>query len=135
LFCFLTAILWRGGYLGLVAISPLPHFFYFFLLNNCFMHMERRNVHIFGNCYIKEDLLAKTNNQRVHSIIGVLSSLELYYFFFVTLLCSGQVIFLQPCKIYKNTRKLKVWCIINKEFLKYWDCDTLDNTLKNILRY
>jgi hypothetical protein len=70
--------------------------------------MERRNVHIFGNCYIKEDLLAKTNNQRVHSIIGVLSSLELYYFFFVTLLCSGQVIFLQPCKIYKNTRKLKV---------------------------
>jgi hypothetical protein len=46
--------------------------------------MERRNVHIFGNCYIKEDLLAKTNNQRVHSIIGVLSSLELYYFFFLS---------------------------------------------------
>ena len=46
--------------------------------------MERRNVHIFGNCYIKEDLLAKTNNQRVHSIIGVLSSLELDYFFFLS---------------------------------------------------
>jgi len=75
------------------------------------MQMERRNVHIFGNCYIKEDLLAKKNNQRVHGIIGALSSLELYSFFLFFLsrcYVEGQVIFLQPCKIYKNTRKIKV---------------------------
>jgi hypothetical protein len=48
-------------------------------------------------------------------------------FFTCTMLCIRLFFYNFIKKKYRNTMEIKVQCTTNKEFLKYWDCDILDD--------